>query len=1549
MHKDYPLTKQQLGLWIETRLHPNNTSYNTCVKVKLTGELNVGRFLNATTNVIRFFDTLKVFFVEKNGIPYQRINHELDYLPEFIDISDGAIIETAAKEQQATQLLSDKLNTAIDLTQFPIMRASLIKTANNCFYFIGMVPHIVSDGRAAILYLESLSIAYNQGNDGLIKTYGDTKKDWENYIDDGLYVDNEDAIECDKIHWEKRLKDAQHHFDYSYGKQLVDANDKTGERVYFDLSEDIAQKLKEHSKANRTTLFNVFVCAFSIFIHKYYGLTDLLIGYPVNIRPPGYKHFFGFFVNILPIRVKMQNNPSYQELLKSVHQTRKEDKKHQKYPALDIVSDIRAQQPDFDGRVFNLSMAQTVSRLFNLELNGVKSEPLDSDYYDVNDDFSLSYEMIENRIGLWFEYRKALFDKPFINQAMKHIETIIFQLLEEPDKKIAEFKLLSNEQEKQLISLASNNTLSKQQVSSLSPNKLDSGSEKNVVALFEQQVVKSKAAMALVHNAQSTSYTELNKKANQLAHHIISKLNTSNTNPKDTPIIAISIDRGTHLIVSLLACLKAGCAYLPLPNSYPRERKHHILRESSAAVWIMNENNSENEIVVNDETLSLSSTAIIALMNDKFKIEQQPVTNLKTKIAANSLSYLIYTSGSSGKPKGVSVEHQQLTSRLLFLADYFRLNKQHKMLQNTDFSFDVSIAEIFWPLISGASLVLTDQQQSKCPNYLLDLIQNERVTVACMVPSLIRVLVTSNVRNQLASLKYLLSAGEALHSSVRDLFYQSNCSTDAELYNFYGPTEATIYTSFEKVSREINSLVTIGRPLADTELFVLDESHNLLPIGVVGELYIGGCGLARGYYNNDSLTARVFPSVEVSSNKTLRLYATGDLVKLNEDGRFEYIARKDKQIKIRGFRIELAEIESIISLCDDIQDCAVIYSGNNGDSGQLIAYLKSHDSVVNKEQLFDQVKSQISQYLPSYMFPSIYSLISELPYLPSGKLNQTLLEKQYSVMLNGDNFELATSDNEIQLVKLWSKILSIPESEISINSSFFDMGGDSLMAIQFVSLAESIGLFFDMGDLFEFRNIKQLAQAVKSSSKISVSEDVVEGCYPLLPRQAKFFHDNFINSNHWNRTFSFTLKKTLNKNAFEDSVKLLLNQHDNLRVTFTRNREGVWQQCCVDYPLVIKELANIISYHDLSSMDFPYQEKQMEQQINLSHQSMSIDNAPLIRIVHFNLSKGKGRMVIIFHHLLIDMVSSRLIFEDLSYNYQAIKNNLPPLKLKKTTSIKQWSNYLNARIETLRFKHELEYWGEREVKVIADLPFSVNDVNQEDTNLIEQINNESSAVIKMFTLKSYYTDKLLKDLPKQKSMPIQDFLLAILLEVVCDWTRLRDIVVSTCGHGRAIDSNEFDLSKTVGWVNTVYPVYLSYPRLNADKHLSTHDLIESVKSQLRCVPKDNINYNLLRYSAKHPQITKHPSPKLFFNYVGQIDSIIPEDAPFVPSLDLPGVAGIDGNNHLCYQLYFEAGIVAGQLMVRLTYSKNLFSSDSIQNLTNNFIERAGARLDDLYD
>ncbi len=1470
MEQKYPLTKQQEGLWVEWRLHPDNTSYNTCVKLRMTGALDRARLKQALKGVVAFFPSLRVYFVEEQGMPYQKIGEDNNFNLEYADYSiPGQTQETPQQREQAEEFLANMLRTPVDLMTFPIVRAGLAKTTEDTYYFIGLVPHMISDGVSAVLFLEATSIAYNKGAAGLEEAYGKTQKTWDDYFED--VREDEAAWNTAEEYWQTRMSGAQHTVDFTHGQHVSGNDIKTGKRVYFDIGAELSDKLKTYSRTQRTTLFSTLVGAFGTLVNRYYGQEDVLIGYPVNIRPPGYKHFFGFFVNIIPIRVDLSGNPTFDELVSRVSQSRKADKKFQTFPALDIVRGIRKKQPSFDGRVFNVSMAQTVSRLVNLNLDGIQSEPLEAEYNDVNDDLSMSYEIMEDgSVGLWFEYREAAFSKDFMDQMIVHMQSLLAQIGEDSTQCLNNFKLIDDAQKDLFLGTWAH------------PDQENPDETQTTIhAMIEAQAHKTPDAVALVYKGIETTYADLNNRAGQIADYIHAQ------GVKPGSRIALCTKRGPELILSLLGILKAGCAYVPIAPCYPQERAEFILRDANIKLVLTGED------VEQDYGQLAHSFKNIFTENVSCETPHSGYEN-----AAKDDAYIIYTSGSTGKPKGVLLSHGNVTPRLRWLQSEMPLSTNEIVLQNTDFSFDVSVAEIFWPLTTGARLVLTEAAHYKDPSYIIDLIKQHNITTTCIVPSQLNALLAV-LKDEITSLKYVLAAGEALSPSLAKLYYQK-CS--GELYNVYGPTEGTIYAAFTKVEKneELNN-IPIGRPLGDTTLYILDEQLRPQPLGIAGELHIGGPGVAQGYVNRDGLTEEKFIPDPFQKGGTL--YKTGDLTRFKENGDIEYLGRADAQVKVRGFRIELAEIETIISAYQNIEDVAVI----NHD-GRLVAYY-----VADRKVGEGRLRTHVTDHLPSYMEPAFFVKIEEIPRLSSGKINRKALPDPAKLFTKRAEHIAPQTKIEKQLAAIWAKILKIEESKIGIHDSFFEIGGDSLMAIQFVCTAEEQGIAFQTDTLFTNSTIAELANIATESTATQSVQDLVEGIYPLMPRQAKFFADGFKYPEHWNRFFFFDVNHDMKLETLKTAVDKVLLHHDNIRISFVKEGEQWMQRCESKLP----DSKYVLSF-DLSDLSEKDQEKSILETCNQYHASLKFEDAPLLRILHFKTDENAGKMAIIMHHLLVDIVSSRIVFEDLLKAYESARINVPIPLAPKTASVKDWATKITEDAKRADFSIDLAYWASPKMqpspKIKTDYPGITKGY-------------EKNAAVEIVRVDKDTTENLLQSIPKTNSMSIQDMLLATLLKTTKSWTGENEMLVNICGHGRD-PVKEHNFGRTAGWLNTVYPVHLSHAGL---EQANAQTFTNAMRKQLDHVPKTNAHYNILRYITKNEEILKYETPQLFFNYVSQIDALLPEGAAIQPVVEPTGIKGSHGDNHLCYLLYIEAAIVNKELNIHITYTKDVFKPETIKN------------------
>lgn len=1449
--KLYPLTREQQGLYVEFKRDPKDISYNTCVQVSLDGEIDVQRFRDAAKHAVNHFDMLRAYVVEKNFRPQLTFGDQ-DYLLPYTDYSTQSLNgqpldENETLKQKALDKLDSIRLSPIPLDQFPLIHAHLIKTAHNKFYFIGVVPHLISDGVSATLFLQSLSVCYNEGETALQETFPAHDVSWPHYLAFRDTTFPKEKMDEASNYWQENLENASH--QVHIGNKPCQRSSNIGQRYKFELDGESAIKLRKIARANKTALFSVFSASLAAFINRYYDAKDLVIGYPVNLRPAGYKNAFGFYVNVLPLKLNLEENPSFNDLIQRSHIQRKKDKPFQFLPSLDIVRSKRRSDVTFNGQMFNISMAETVSRLQNLNIDAINSTSLDNKTIEIKDDLSLIYEVGENGVSFWFEYLEELFTEKQIQDMAQHFIALLKQMANEPSQNIASFPILS---QRETAALLKETSYRDQDLS--------------IITEFQKSVQNNPSATALLFNDQSISYQDLDAKSDQIAISLINQLDHNQT------FIALLLPFGIERIVAMLAALKAGLTYIPIDPETPINRIKTILSESKTSHIIC-----LKPCDVNAKNLIFSD------------LEQNNQTTLNLK--QNKAAYVIYTSGSTGIPKGVLVNHSEVVARLNWLKKTFPLKVTDKVLQSTNYSFDVSVAEIFWPLLSGASLVILDEEKRKDFKYQANLIIHHQIKAACMVPSALLALLKALNPNDRLPFTYLLSAGEALHKDLADTYYEF--ANEGTLFNVYGPTEAVIYASYAKVVKGED--ITIGQHIDDCDLYILNAGNHLQPQFAYGELHIGGA-LAQGYLNNAEQTKATFIQNPYANGL---LYKTGDLVYSNQDNNIKYLGRIDNQVKIRGYRIEMDEITSKINDLAEIDESCIIINQHN----QLVACY-----VCNSTIMPETITHYLKDHLPSYMVPHQLVHFDSFPTLASGKINVKKItqEAEKSLIHLSDKDQkkliLPKTKKEKLMATIWANILRIPVQNIGINSNFFALGGDSLMVIELECLCETEEIYLDTKTIFANPTIAGLIANASDVALNHFEQGVIEGEINLLPRHEKFFADDFKHPNQWNRCISIESKKEVNIDLFTESFAEILNYHDGLRLSFqkvsvaTETNNKQWK--CYNHG-TLEPIVNTYDFSDIAQHD---QATHITQALNKEHASFDLSKPPLIKIAYFKL-KNKYQLSLIIHHLLVDMRSCRIILEDLMMNFMAKSQKEPFLMPYKTSPIRDYAKKLRDYIHHHDFEDEINYW-QGELSEIATSP---------QVLLTEsELNHASISFDKKQT-------KNVIAAAKENDITIHAYLISKLASLYKKHFNHQNLTLNTCFHGRDDFLHDTKITKTVGWFNTVFPVKID---------LTSANITKQIKDKFNHIPNRSLNYLPLRFIQKDPRLTSLPEPKIFFNYVSKIDKELPKE--FAKKLPLTIIQNDNSDStstheKSCYDFYIEVALVADKLEIKTEYSQTYAS------------------------
>jgi len=916
---------------------------------------------------------------------------------------------------------------------------------------------------------------------------------------------------------------------------------------------------------------------------------------------------------------------------------------------------------------------------------------------------------------------------------------------------------------------------------------------------------------------------------------------------------------------------------------------------------------------------------VICLDTGWASVAQESKINQLDSVTPDNLAYMIYTSGSTGLPKGAMNTHQGICNRLLWMQTAYHLTDADRVVQKTPFSFDVSVWEFFWPLLNGAQLVVARPEGHKDSAYLAQLITEQQITTLHFVPSMLQAFLDEPELAKCNSVWQVICSGEALPHTLQQRFF---ARLDANLHNLYGPTEAAVDVTSWVCQRESQQqLVPIGYPITNIQIYVLDQRLQPVPVGVPGELHIGGVGLGRGYHNRPELTAEKFIPHPFSQESGARLYKTGDLVRYLPDGSVDFLGRLDYQVKVRGFRIELGEIEAVLLQHPAIRETVVVarQAGRGLDEDKLSAPSRLVAYVVTAQEsapTVSELRRFLQAKLPDYMLPAAFVTLETLPLTPSGKIDRRALPVPDTTRPELEEaFVAPRTPVEQSLVEIWAQVLKL--ERVGVKDNFLELGGDSILSLQIAARANRIGLRITPRLIFENQTVAELAEAVGAADAVRAEQGLVTGSVPLTPIQHWFFEQNLPDPHHFNQAILLKVPRTLEPALVEQAFQHLLHHHDALRLRFARHSSG-WQQvnAGVDGTPVLTQI-------DVAALSPARQGTALEAAAALLQASLNLTQGPLLRAGLFDLGAGRSsRLLIVIHHLAVDGVSWRILLEDLQMAYQQLCRGETVQLAPKTTSFKQWAEQLSDYAQSEVLEQELAYWLTRSQTQICPLP--VDYPHHRDDNV------KASARTVSVTLSADETRALLQDVPAVYHTQINEVLLAALALAFAHWAGERSVLIDLEAHGREEILDAVDVSRTVGWFTAVFPVLLTCP--------DSEDLAAAlalIKEQLRSIPKRGIGYGLLRYLNANPEIVQKlddlPRAEISFNYLGQWDQAFDETPLFEPASESSGPThSLKGSRR--HLLEANGLIAAGQLQMSWTYNEKIHRRATIARLAQDFIE-----------
>ncbi|MBT2296178.1 non-ribosomal peptide synthase/polyketide synthase [Pseudomonas fluorescens] len=1486
-----PLSYAQERQWFLWQLEPTSSAYHIPAALRLRGALDLSALQRSFDALVARHESLRTRIVQQDGQAWQVIDPAapLQILVQTVpaDLDEDALKALVAQETRGL----------FDLQQGPLMRVRLLRLAVDDHVLVLTQHHIVSDGWSMQVMVDELMDGYAGFSAGTPRIRPSLAVQYADYA--AWQRQWMDAGERDRQlgYWTARLGDNLPLLELPTDRARPAEQSYRGARLEVPVSASLAEGLKQLAQRENVTLFVVLLASFQALLHRYSGQADIRVGVPVaNRNRVETEGLIGFFVNTQVLKAEIDSQQSLRSLLLQVHEAVLGAQAHQDLPFEQLVDALQPERSLSHSPLFQVMHNHQTRhpRQGAAQLSQVDAQALT--WATDTAKFDLTLDTFESTDQVWAEltYATDLFDAATLERMARHWTNLLQALVADCGQRLGQVPLLDRAEEDATLRL-------------WNPRLANFPGQTCLHQRIEAQALRTPDAVAVSYLDQHLSYGRLNEQANRLAHQLIE----AGVGP-DVPV-GLGMERGLEMLVGLLAILKAGGAYVPLDPSYPEERLAYMIADSGIGLLV-----TQPQL---RDRLPVPDTVRCLWMDENRSAYS--AANPDVAMSPDNLAYVIYTSGSTGQPKGTLLAHHNVLRLFEATEQWFGFGADDVWSLFHSFAFDFSVWEIFGALLHGGRLVVVPYDTSRSPEDFHALLCREKITVLNQTPSafkpLMQVACAAPMDAPPLSLRHVVFGGEALEvKNLRPWFERFGDSTP-QLINMYGITETTVHVTYRPLTeadllREASS--PIGEPISDLSWYLLDGDLNPVAAGCIGELYIGRAGLARGYLNRADLTCLRFVP-DPFGGEGGRLYRTGDLARYRADGVIDYIGRIDHQVKIRGFRIELGEIEARLLEQASIREATVL--AMPGLSGpQLVAYLVPVDTGLLDDPALqspwrDSVRAQLKATLPDHMLPAHLLLLERLPLTANGKLNRNALPSPDTSALQ-QTYHAPQSELEQRLAAIWQEVLKRPQ--VGLDDNFFELGGDSIISIQVVSRARQAGIRLNPKDLFQHQTVQRLARVAQlEDDQNPVDQQPVQGQALMLPIQQRFFEDDIPARHHWNQSVLLKPRVLLDADTLEQALRALMTHHDALRLGFTA-QDAAW---VAEYRPMEPLPDEWLWQADLTDT------AELEALGNRAQRSLDLQNGPLLRAVLVNLADGDQRLLLVIHHLVVDGVSWRILLEDLQSAYQQLLNG-QALKLPaKTSAFKDWSEHLQRYAASPALHEELAYWQDCLRDIRTDLPCERFDGSQQ---------NHLQTTL-MTRLDATLTRQLLQEAPSAYRTQVNDLLLTALARVIGRWTGQPSVLIQLEGHGREELFDDIDLTRTVGWFTSLFPVRLT-------PQAGVGDSIRQIKEQLRSIPNKGIGFGALRYFGDEPAqqtLACLPTPRITFNYLGQFDGSFEGDdaALWVPAHEN---AGLDqsADAPMGNWLTLNGQVYGGELSVGWSFSRERFKPETIERLSREYAE-----------
>ncbi len=1364
----FPLSYGQQRLWFLEQMESGTAAYNIPAAVHLKGSLNIEALQKSFEAIIKRHEILRTAFTTLNGKPVQIPAQSFSAPFDEVDLTEYDEKERSDRLHQQMEAIS---KTHFDLSKPPLFKTVLFRLQSDEHVLLLVMHHVISDGWSVGIFIYEFSRLYRRFLNGQSEDLPELKIQYADYAKWQNQWLKGERLQKELHFWQETLGQNPPVLELPTDYPRPAVKSYHGDHVRLKLSSTFENELKQATARHGVTHFMAFLAIFHILLHRYTSQEEILVGTPIaNRNRSETQNLIGFFVNTLVLNLQLQGDATFEHVLKQTKQKALDAFSHQDVPFEMLVEKLQPERSLSHTPLFQVMFVHQTPDEAPLELPGLQIHSLPVSNKTAKFDLTFYINEQPDGLNLMVEYDTDLFSPSTMDRFLHHYEQLLHSALNDPKQPIARLPILTAEEKRQLLSEWVD---------------YETRFEKSdcIHQLIEQQAAKQPDAVAVRMNGRVLNYKELNEQANRLAHYLIQK----GTQPDQ--LIGVYMERRPELIVSLLAVLKSGAAYLPMDPVYPAERLRFMLEDAHVPMII-----SESDLAAQ---LPEHNAEVIDYDDVVIQLDAYGSENPQTPVKPDHLIYTIYTSGSTGKPKGTLITHHNVVRLLQATEHWFGFNETDVWTFFHSYAFDFSVWEIWGALVYGGSVVVVPYLVSRNPNDFYRLLIDEQVTVLNQTPSafqqLIRAEENQSGEQEALALRYVIFGGEALEFNSLRPWFGRHGDRKPQLVNMYGITETTVHVTYRPVTKEdleTSKGSVIGRAIPDLQLYILDSYLQPSPIGVPGEICVGGAGLARGYLNRPVLTAEKFASNPFRENE--RLYRSGDLARYLPNGDIEYLGRIDNQVKVRGFRIELGEIETVINQHPSVSEALVIVREDVPGDQRIVAYVISgKDDGPDSETL----RQYLRVPLPEYMVPSAFVFMDAFPLTANGKIDRRALPKPDAELLGTrEAFVAPANETERLLADLYSEILNV--EQVGALDHFFDLGGHSLLATQLISrIRDVFSVEPTLRQIFEDARIRPLAAVIEQLKKASeggtktppiVKADRSQKLPLSFAQQRLWFLDQLQPGDAaYNIPSAFKIRGAFDVERFKRSIEFLVQRHESLRTLF-HSVEGQ------PYQHILPNLTVNIPLIEMQEQSAEEDDKGISRYIEEeARKPFVLDEGPLFRIKILKLDEKNHVLLLTMHHIISDGWSMGVFIQEIAETYRALEQNrdpnLPPLNLQYADFAQWQRDWLKDHV----LENELQYWKERlghgspALELPADFP--------------RPKTQTANGKHLQFKLQPELTDKLRK-LARKENTTMFMVLLAAFKTLLYRYTRQSDISVGTPIANR----NRSEIENIIGFfVNTL--------------------------------------------------------------------------------------------------------------------------------------------------